>query len=883
MALALGCGLAHRALAQPSSEAYSRQPPQDFAQVEACGECHVAEYEVWNRTPHATGFKTLHRKESATKIAEKMGFKLIKRDSLCLNCHYTPTLKGDEVRAASGVSCESCHGAGKSWIELHNDYGGKGLDHRSETAEHRSQRILESRQAGMRRPSDLYDVAATCFACHTVPYEGLVNIGGHTSGSGGFELVEWTQGDIRHNFLTSFLNGDGSDNALRGAARRRLMYVVGRTLDLEYSLRGVAAASRPGIYLKAMTRRQRNAAAELRAIATSVELSEVDEMLKAVRGLTVGLDNRTALLAAADRIDQAGRRLLDRHDGQQLAALDPLLDGTAAPVARAENGSGGTRSATTAPTPSIGPRPVSHDFPTLGQAACSGCHAEQNVWWLEDPHAASIEPFLDREPRNLEIARLYGLSAEEMARGTSACMGCHGTAASAKLAREVQDGASCESCHGPAGGYIEAHREGDKALGLKRPGYIAALGLGMTELKDHARRAQTCTSCHYITDRKLIATGHPDGNDFDFVGGMARVRHWQHPLASSTVLQAAFSSALAERGPVPARDPTLLNPLAEPAPATSEDPATQPADESATATPPTSEQTSERAVQAKVVGAKNTRVHPLSPHASRGPGACSGCHKEENAWWFDDRHYSSADGLLSGDPKALRIARLFGLASGEITRGNQICMDCHGSVVTGKERREAQAGVGCESCHGPAGDYLEPHQEGDKALGTRRPGYLKALEIGMVRLKDLPVRATRCNSCHYITEQRLVSAGHPTGADFDYAGGMASVRHWQAPLTPTVELVAAFDRALEKRGGRRRRGTLNTRKPSNILEIPKPRPTSPPADGGGAEPISRRLGSIELPPFPALDSSTPIEQALVQLKRRLELLYAAIRSQGETP
>ena len=50
---------------------FARQDPAKIETAEKCGECHVSEYEVWKKTPHATGFKTLHRKGSAETIARK--------------------------------------------------------------------------------------------------------------------------------------------------------------------------------------------------------------------------------------------------------------------------------------------------------------------------------------------------------------------------------------------------------------------------------------------------------------------------------------------------------------------------------------------------------------------------------------------------------------------------------------------------------------------------------------------------------------------------------------------------------------------------------------------------------------------------------------------
>ena len=148
-----------------------------------------------------------------------MGFRLIKRDSLCFSCHYTPVVDDGKIRVVSGVSCESCHGAGADYLDVHNDYG-DGFDHASEPAAHRRARIEKQPPGGgMRRPSDLYPVVANCFSCHTVPIERLVNEGGHTTGSGGFELVEWTQGQIRHNFLESLPPGSPNRSTSSGRCR----------------------------------------------------------------------------------------------------------------------------------------------------------------------------------------------------------------------------------------------------------------------------------------------------------------------------------------------------------------------------------------------------------------------------------------------------------------------------------------------------------------------------------------------------------------------------------------------------------------------------------------------------------------------------------------
>lgn len=567
---------------------YARIDPGKVMRAESCGECHTSEFEVWKATPHATGFKTLHRRPRATEIAGKLGFRLIKRQSFCFSCHYTPEIDGDSIRVVSGVSCESCHGAGLDWINIHNNYG-SAQDHRSETAEHRRSRIERSRAAGMRRPSDLYPVVANCFSCHTVPNEQLVNVGGHSTGSSTFEFVEWSQGKIRHNFLESSLRGGEPVNAKRSLERKRPMYVVGRGLDLEYSLRGMAEAKETGIYSRSMSRRVRSALAEVRAIAGSSDLPAIDEMVAIVRDVKVVPRNRAALLGAAERIGAATRRFVAGRD-RDLAALDPLILGTA-PAAGladdpaavvAEGGVVGTAEPApgatadpTAPagssgsaTPGVAPtgaastrsgvegtfkrrvRPASKHR-TLGPAVCSGCHAKQNEWWFEHAHFRAADPFFDGEPKNLQIARLYGLSSSQMTRGDQVCMDCHGSVISGKESRDVLDGVGCEACHGAAADWLAPHKVEGGGTGASRPGYREALARGKNDLKQLSVRAAVCTGCHYITEPRLLSAGHPSGVDFDYVREMASVRHWESPPAASSQLVPAFERALAARGPLP--------------------------------------------------------------------------------------------------------------------------------------------------------------------------------------------------------------------------------------------------------------------------------------------------------------------------------------------
>lgn len=100
-----------------------------------------------------------------------------------------------------------------------------------------------------------------------------------------------------------------------------------------------------------------------------------------------------------------------------------------------------------------------------------------------------------------------------------------------------------------------------------------------------------------------------------------------------------------------------------------------------------------------------------------------------------------------------------------MTQGSQLCMDCHGSVVSGKERREVWDDVSCQSCHGAAADYLEPHKEGAAADGARRKGYLDPLQLGMVELQNVDTRAERCAAELWGSDQGRQLIARPAARD----------------------------------------------------------------------------------------------------------------------
>lgn len=319
LALYLGGGMA---FASPDA------PQRDVSKImgpDECGECHKSEVQAWKGSHHFKTFKALLRdkkkKEKAKKIAGKMGIKRIKKDPACLGCHFTEGFnKKGKRKAIAGISCESCHSPSKEWIEIHGDFGGKKVKREDETPEHKVQRMAKMKSSGMIRPATLYRLAKNCFQCHTVPNEELVNKGEHTPGSK-FELVSWSQGEIRHNFIQS----KGKTNEPASTDRKRVLYLVGQVLDLEFSLRSLAMSKEEGKFADAMAKRIMAARGKVKEIQGLVPLSELTEILAATEALDLKPNNQSNLKKAASTIATVAEKLADNQDGTKLAALDQLI------------------------------------------------------------------------------------------------------------------------------------------------------------------------------------------------------------------------------------------------------------------------------------------------------------------------------------------------------------------------------------------------------------------------------------------------------------------------------------------------------------------------------------------------------------------------------
>lgn len=296
--------------------------PSSVVGNQACVKCHANEVKVWQATPHATTFDELHRRPEAKQIAQKLGLSSIKHDGRCVNCHYTQQNDASgSPHAISGVSCESCHGAAKDWLDLHHDYGGQSVTRLTESPVHKKQRIARSVAAGMRNPANVFAVAQSCLRCHTTADEELVNVGGHPTGSLEFEFVAWSQGMVRHNFVRT----DGASNEVSSKERLRVMFVAGMIAELEASMRATSVATQKATYGVTSAKRAARAGARLKSVASKVNDPTLQQILSVFGSVQLKLNNSSQLASAADKIAVLGYQFAAQNDGSKLGVLDGFI------------------------------------------------------------------------------------------------------------------------------------------------------------------------------------------------------------------------------------------------------------------------------------------------------------------------------------------------------------------------------------------------------------------------------------------------------------------------------------------------------------------------------------------------------------------------------
>jgi hypothetical protein len=292
-----------------------------------------------------------------------------------------------------------------------------------------------------------------------------------------------------------------------------------------------------------------------------------------------------------------------------------------------------------------------------------------------------------------------------------------------------------------------------------------------------------------------------------------------------------------------------------------------------------------------------------------GPNECINCHDHDSErQWYEKQEIPEvqkrfpAKGANAGHINALK--QLEAAKSAEFARAiglrdkydlNGACVKCHATVFKG----DANAGVSCESCHGPASGYLKPHQT--------KGAYTQSLSLGLIDIVGkIPAWAQQCASCHVMDDQRLVAAGHPSGDDFDLGEKFLPVSlHFKKKYSAGD--VSVISREIVRGIIARRRGGAPPVTSSPPPPAPGPGPAGPgpvvtsppppPPPGGGRpselipEPVRQSTGTpgrsatpLPLPPAvrPGSETTGSVSASVALVQGRLIEMLTEMLQRGAT-
>ena len=247
--------------------------------AETCEKCHSAEHGVWEQTRHFASFREAHKNPKAKEILAAVGGTTnMKTNQTCTLCHYSMVQESADAQPAakSGTSCESCHGASSDWLPIHNNYGGPSVSKDKETPEHKTKRFADAEAAGWIHPGRKYDIATNCMNCHGLAHpdlkaEDLAKMlgAGHPINPN-FELVQYSQGTVRHRFYPP----DTTVNAQITKAELARLFVTGQAAKLVSASQAISKSTDPA-YQEAQKKRLEDSKTALSAVKSVPEAAQL--------------------------------------------------------------------------------------------------------------------------------------------------------------------------------------------------------------------------------------------------------------------------------------------------------------------------------------------------------------------------------------------------------------------------------------------------------------------------------------------------------------------------------------------------------------------------------------------------------------------------------
>jgi len=165
----------------------------------------------------------------------------------------------------------------------------------------------------------------------------------------------------------------------------------------------------------------------------------------------------------------------------------------------------------------------------VGSLGCksSSCHggagpkrSQYITWSRQDFHTKAYAVLLNA--RSERIADSLGIAS---ATSSARCTVCHSPFQSVAPSRLLptahpDEGVSCETCHGAAGGWLRGHTRTDWS-------YNTRVAAGLHDLRNLYVRANACVACHQNLAPEISKAGHPD-LFFELDGqSVAEPKHWK--------------------------------------------------------------------------------------------------------------------------------------------------------------------------------------------------------------------------------------------------------------------------------------------------------------------------------------------------------------------
>jgi len=153
-----------------------------------------------------------------------------------------------------------------------------------------------------------------------------------------------------------------------------------------------------------------------------------------------------------------------------------------------------------------------------GSCASTSCHGsvlqrnennvlqnEYSTWIIKDKHSKAYNALTGQVGER--VAAILNLGKAENAPRCLACHSLDPPPADRARTFDLSEGVSCETCHGPASGWLGPHTERDWT-------HAQSVAAGMYDTRDLVKRTEKCLGCHLgnedkYVDHEMIAAGHP--------------------------------------------------------------------------------------------------------------------------------------------------------------------------------------------------------------------------------------------------------------------------------------------------------------------------------------------------------------------------------------